>query len=56
MLRNTAAMGQLVFPNLNESLSANNLENEITQVIINANTRVNGLLNVLDCLFSFATV
>lgn len=51
MLRNTAAMGQLVFPNLNESLSANNLENEIAQVIINANTRVNGLLNVLDRLF-----
>lgn len=51
MLRNTASMGQLLFPNLNESISASNLQNEISQVIVNANTRVNGLLNVLDRLF-----
>jgi hypothetical protein len=51
MLRNTAAMGQLIFPNINESILNDNLENEITQIIIHANTRVNGLLNVLDRLF-----
>ncbi len=51
MLRNTASMGQLVFPNIKDNMSPANLQNEIAQIILNANARVNNLLNVLDRLF-----
>lgn len=54
MLRNTAAMGQLVFPNLNENIPVQDLQNEIAQIVANANGRVNSLLNVLDRLFKGA--
>ena len=54
MLRNTAAMGELLFPNLGESVPQQVLQDEISQIIINANNRVNSLLNVLDRLFKGA--
>lgn len=50
-LRNTAGIGELVFPNAGETLNSSNIEKEISQGIINANTRVNNLLDVLDLLF-----
>ncbi len=53
-LRNTAAMGQLIFPNIGESLKPQDLQNEIAQVVAHANSRVNSLLNVLDRLFKGA--
>lgn len=54
MLRNTAAMGQLLFPNLGENLTTATLQDEVSQIIVNANSRVNSLLNVLDRLFKGA--
>lgn len=54
VLRNTAAMGQLVLPNFGESINSQNLQTEIAQIVANANSRVNSLLNVLDRLFKGA--
>lgn len=51
MLRNTAAMGQLILPNRGESINNESLTQEIQQIIINANSRVNGMLNAADKLF-----
>lgn len=50
-LRNTSGMGELVFPNVGESLTTDALQKEMSQIVLNANARINGLLNVLDRLF-----